>query len=189
MHIKDIINENIIAIIPIYEGGNATKIITMKNEYIKYKRVKTIIRKICSYYALHLSNFRNRYGKILNKRLGIPIVINKNLILIPVKIRIPKFQNDGAFGYINYAFVKETLDYGQTTEVLMEDGKKIIVLQKHKILARDFNNAKIILNEERHINHRENLFNKNQVATVDHIGRLYMEIMELKEMIGKISKK
>ncbi|PAB59376.1 competence protein ComK [Anaeromicrobium sediminis] len=182
--IEDILEESIIAIIPIYDKGNGTNIITMENSHIEYKRVRTVLRRICNEYALHLSAFRRRYGKVINKRLGIPIVINEELILVPFKTRKPKFQNDGAYGYVNFHFVKDIVEDGRHTKLIMENGHEIQVLQRIHSVKRDFNNVKLILNENTKKNPMSYEF--GQVATVDHIGRLYMEIMELKRMIKEM---
>ncbi|MBW6464781.1 MAG: hypothetical protein K0B84_11460, partial [Firmicutes bacterium] len=104
MNILEAIFPNIVALEPYYskDGGNATRIYTASGEIIIDKRrIRTVLKQLARHYNADVAYLRQKYGKIVNCNLIVPLPLSLHLVLVPLKMRLPKFEQDGATGYIN----------------------------------------------------------------------------------------
>lgn len=111
MVLENIIKSGVVAILPIYQNGNVTKLITYDDRQIIYDRTcKTVLKNIAKFYGVDLAAVREQYRRPLNKRYSIPIPLSKELILVPIKVREkPLGENDGTLGYINLSQIEELM--------------------------------------------------------------------------------
>jgi hypothetical protein len=101
---------NIVALEPCYteDGGNSTRIYTASGEIINDKRrVRTVLKQLAFHYNADAACLRKKYGKIVNCRLIVPLPLSLHLVLVPLKLRLPRFEQDGATGYINALAVRK----------------------------------------------------------------------------------
>ncbi|QEK11301.1 hypothetical protein FQB35_02350 [Crassaminicella thermophila] len=196
--IEEILDKGICCIIPIYKTGigNSTKLIIDDGTVIIDKRmVKTILSIIAKYYTIHIQACRAKYGKMLHQRLCVPIFIHNKLLLIPFKMRKPKFPKDGAHGYINFYSIEEIKETNKYTIVRLKNGIEVTCLHRMRTVLQHINKAKLI-EREAYANGRydEQKFHEfyiqyNSPATKGDIARLQKEILELREILKKMIKK
>ena len=196
--LEDVIEDGISSIIPIYDGGgNSTKMIgTDGNICVDHRRVKTILRLISQYYAVHIGACRRKYGKIINQRLGVPIVINSRLVLMPFKMRKPRFENDGAYGYVNFYDIKEIYEDDYHTKIVLNSGVEVLCMQRIRSVKKHMNDTRLIVQniEKDELKREGKSFGKlyasrEGVATMEDLARLYIELLEIKEIVRELKKK
>lgn len=132
--------QQLAALIPFYEKdlGNVTKLLLASGQEILYPHsIDAAIRSLCSYYALHLRLLRRKQQSLLNCKYYTPLPIHKELLLFPIKTRVPKIKNDSSIGYINYFQVKK-MDYSQSAIQLIND-QTIYSLNTPGTLKKRFN--------------------------------------------------
>ncbi|WP_213950737.1 competence protein ComK [Tepidanaerobacter syntrophicus] len=109
MDAKDIIQRKVAALLPIYDRGNVTIFIAGDGEKIVIRKTcKTVLKTLAHCHNVDLVAARKNCGKVLNKKLQVPIPLTPKTLLIPVKFREkPLGKNDGALGYLNFFQIKE----------------------------------------------------------------------------------
>lgn len=108
--------QRIAALVPFYEKdlGNVTKLLLASGQEVLCPHsIDSTLRALCSYYALHLRLIRRKQQSLLNCKYYTPLPIHKELLLFPIKTRVPKIKNDSSIGYVNYLEVKK-IDYPQS---------------------------------------------------------------------------
>lgn len=99
------------ALIPCYENGNAVKAISMNGEItIINKSIKSVIKSIQRTNNIDPVCLRQNYGKYVGRKNNIPLPINFENILIPIKSRKTIGINDGSFGYVNLLAISEVYE-------------------------------------------------------------------------------
>ncbi|MFT9494644.1 hypothetical protein [Anaerosolibacter sp.] len=147
MKFDQIIEKGIYALEPTYmpSKGNVTKIIGADGSiYIDSRVVKTVLKSICKHYAVHIEHCREKYGKMINQRLSVPLPIHKDLLLIPVKVRKPMFANDGACGYINLHGIEVIQGKDENTVFVLKNGAEIECMHRLRTVYQHVNNARLI---------------------------------------------
>lgn len=189
MEIENLITKEIVAIIPVYlqNIGNGTIVYTIdEGAWEIPKTIKTVIRQLCEYFHLDLKVSRNYYGKILNIKNIVPLVLNDDYIFSPVKTRKPFTKNDGSTGYINVKYIDEIIETGDGTEIKMGD-YTIKSLYSKATVNKNINNAIIIkkIFDKNRINNKKNDFyiDSDMPATKGDIALLIKEILYIKENI------
>jgi hypothetical protein len=110
---------SIAALEPCYgkEGGNATRIYSTGGKISEDSRsLQTVLKKITAFYDKDLTHLRRKYGKLLSCTLNAPLPLSPTLVLVPFKMRLPHFKQDGATGYINACQVKEVTSFSTTND-------------------------------------------------------------------------
>ncbi|HSW35618.1 MAG TPA: hypothetical protein VLH18_03350 [Candidatus Limnocylindrales bacterium] len=104
---------SIVALEPCYgtQGGNATRIYTRQGEILEDKRrLLTILKKTVRYYSLDLTSLRQNYATYLGCNQNAPLPLSAQLVLVPLKMRQPLVENDGADGYVNVCAIIDITD-------------------------------------------------------------------------------
>lgn len=94
----------IVALEPCYgkDGGNATRIYTRNGEvYEDNRRLLTVLKNIASHFNADLTALRENYGKLLGCGQNVPLPLSLSLVFVPLKMRNPQFEQDGATGYVS----------------------------------------------------------------------------------------
>lgn len=145
--IEDMINLGICVLCPTYEKniGNVTKIITGDGQsFTDQRTVKTVLKIIAKHHEVHIETYKEKYAKVLHQRLNVPIYLNKKLLLVPLKMRKPKFKKDGAKGYINLYAIEKIIEKETSTLVKLKNNIEITVFNKLKTVQNQINKAKFI---------------------------------------------
>lgn len=182
---EEMIKEGISCLIPVYEDekGNCTKIITDEGRtYVDGRILKTVLKAVCQYYTVQIEYCRKKYGELLHQKIGIPILLHRGLLLIPIKMRKPLFSKDGAYGYINYFAIQSVTEEDGGTMVLLNNDHKIKCLQKIRSVHQYITKAKVIIASEQalfnSLNEENFLQQYNAPATRGDIASLKREIRE-----------
>ncbi len=104
---------NIAALEPCYgkEGGNATRVYTADGcVYEDSRRTVSVLKAIARYYGADLQALRKNYGAVLGLSQYVPLTLTPKLVLVPLKMRRPAFDQDGAIGYVNVCAVVKAGD-------------------------------------------------------------------------------
>lgn len=102
--------KQIAAIVPVYgeSGGNSTRVYTMDGKVFEVdRRMKTVLKKIVNYFSKDLTQLSMKYGSLLQCSQSAPLPLYSRLVLVPLKMRRPQFEKDGATGYVNICAVTE----------------------------------------------------------------------------------
>ncbi|CUH94452.1 hypothetical protein P22_0518 [Propionispora sp. 2/2-37] len=99
--------ESITAIFPKYTAtGDHTVIYLCSGKQLTGKtRVATVIRKLANARAIDLYTLKKQTAAITQRSILQPLPLTPSLILVPVKIRIPRLPGDSSTGYFNYRAV------------------------------------------------------------------------------------
>ncbi|MCT4617853.1 MAG: hypothetical protein N4A62_00435 [Marinisporobacter sp.] len=193
--IEDMISLGICVLCPTYEKniGNVTKIITGDGRsFIDQRKIKTVLKIIAKYHEVHIETYKEKYAKVLHQRLNIPIYLNKKLLLVPLKMRKPKFKKDGAKGYINLYAIEKIIEKETSTLVKLKNNIEITVFNKLKTVQNQINKAKFIEREVRlktkdEAAERKDFYTEYKTpATKGDVARLQEEIEKLTDALKNI---
>lgn len=147
MRPREVFERGLAAILPIYEGGNVTKIISLDGtDLIDKRTIRTVLKDLASFYGTDLVACRKQYGRFINKTNSVPIPLAANLVLTPVKIRErPLGKNDGTLGYINFQEIVEVKDepLGRCT-IVLKSGRCILTKVTHTTMMEYIKNARLV---------------------------------------------
>ena len=105
--VETYIEEGLLAVIPVYEEGSKTVILTLKGRRLEPRSLIWLVKKIASHYDLDLVSLRRRCGELLNLKHHISLPMSEGLVLLPVRSRRAIAAGDITIGYINLKEVKE----------------------------------------------------------------------------------
>ena len=190
--VEKIAADGIMAIIPLYieMKGNSTKIITFNSEdYHIYKSVKSVISLFARYFMVDLNASRKYYGNVLGCVNIVPIPFNKDIILVPIKVRKPLSRNDGSLGYINLNYIKNIEQKENNVQIILDNEKIVKSIQSYSSVHKHIKDARLvkqIYNErDTSIVAENGGFYKefNKPATKGDIAALKNELMDLKNRL------
>jgi hypothetical protein len=116
---------DIAALEPCYgkEGGNATRVYTADGcVYEDKRRTVSVLKAIARYYGADLQALRKNYGTVLGLSQYVPLALTPKLVLVPLKMRKPAFEQDGAIGYVNVCAVVKAGAYNGDDKSACGDG-------------------------------------------------------------------
>ncbi|OEH85554.1 hypothetical protein BHU72_15120 [Desulfuribacillus stibiiarsenatis] len=96
--------ENITSIIPEYsqDGGNITHILLTDGQHVTIdKKNKNVIQQLKAQSSYNVDLLMRQHSSCFAKRHLLPIPIHPKCILVPIKVRKPYGENDGAYGYVS----------------------------------------------------------------------------------------
>lgn len=147
MKVEKMVEKGLAAFIPVYEDGNVTRIFTCDGQQILVRRTcRTVLKNLARFYGVDLVAVRERYGRSINKKQGVPIPMTTNLLLIPVKVRKnPLGENDGTLGYVNFREIKEVTDgEGGKCHITFQCDKDLLVLVSRATMNEYMKNARLV---------------------------------------------
>lgn len=147
MVIEDILDLGVAAMLPVYEGGNVTRLIASDGtEMTDSRTCRTVLKSFARMYGIDLPATREFYGRAINKRHAVPIPFGANMILMPVKIREkPLGENDGTFGYVNFREVQQIDDAGDRSScIVLRCGKTLNTLASRTTVLEYMKNARLV---------------------------------------------
>ena len=139
------------AIIPIYQEnrGDISIIIDKSNkEHRVNKKVKSVLNNIARLYHIDLIECRKKYSSIINKSNTLPIPINEEMTLIPLKMRKPIIESDGSVGYIRFEVVKSVNPANEKNTIITLDNDRIITcLVNYRTVCKNLKDTRIVKQE------------------------------------------
>lgn len=106
-----------------------TTLVTNKKEKIfLHTKIKTVIRHLAIRNSLDLCCLRAKSGHLTIASQLQPLPFSPELLLVPLKIHIPKFRGDSTVGYVNFHHVASLHANQSTTSLLLHNGTSINVL-------------------------------------------------------------
>ncbi len=182
--------KSIAAIIPYYKRdlGNVTKLLLEDGQEVHCPQsINSTLRSICNYYTLHLKLLRRKQQGLLNCKYYTPLPLHKNLLLFPIKTRVPKIKNDSSLAYINFYQVKK-MDYPKSN-IELNSGQTLHSLNSPSTLKKRY--QQVLLSAKFH---EDNLssdphLKENKVEYLYPLTRRDMEpiVKELEHIRGLLS--
>ena len=145
--IKQCYELGLIALIPIYKDmrGDYTKILTGNlKEYYIAKNIRTVINILARYKLIDLNQSRKYYGNKLGCKNLIPIPLDKETILTPIKLRKASCKSDSTFGYINVKYIKDIEERNGVCVVNLKGNIKLETLQKTETVEKHIRNGNLV---------------------------------------------
>ena len=188
--------QGIIALIPTYIDmkGDGTKILTGdKTEHYVAKNIKRVIKILARKELLDLKESKKYYGGKLGCKNLVPIALNKETILIPIKTRKALSKNDSSFSYVNLKHIEEVIEDKRNAILLLKDQREIITRQRMITIKKHIRNGRLleeIIDAEDNTRNTEiiredDLFNQyNAPATKGDIMALRNELMSIKRKLN-----
>jgi len=139
----------IAALVPCYHDryGNATEVMYLgRDTAIVPRTVKTVLKNLAKEYAVDIKASREKYGKLLGCGRSAPIPLDRETILIPLKMRRVISKNDSARGYINCFAVKDVQEKGEgcTCIVVLRDDRTVKCLHSKKNIKQHISNCHFV---------------------------------------------
>src|SRR5690554_1327972 len=121
--------------IPVYKQGQGdiTKVLCGDGIeiYLSY-HIRSFIRRLAYEHYMDLVSIRRTLQEQLGQKNILPYPFHPGLILLPLKVRKPKLKKDGAFGYINYIWVKNIRDRGKYCQIIFKNDAQLEILQQYQ---------------------------------------------------------
>jgi hypothetical protein len=143
------------ALRPVYrEGaGDGTEIILRSGERLwQPRRIKAVRTELAHLYGVDLVAVRRRYGAYLERASSVPLPFAARLILVPLRLRLPRCRGDASQGYVSYHEVKEvraTASPPFRSLVVLSSGVEIPVLSSRRVVLQHLSAARLV--EERYL--------------------------------------
>jgi len=148
--------DKIACMLAVYEKnmGNCSKIIFQSGKEILLKQsVDSALRAIAKHYTIDINELKKKQRSLLNSKNYIPLPINKDILFISIKTRLPKIKKDPSVSYINF-YAIDRLDK-KASLIHMKNGQEVECLNSIKTLKKRYNQgeicAKIKNDEQRQI--------------------------------------
>mgnify|MGYP002084969812 CR=1 FL=1 len=127
MELENIMWEEVMAIIPDYDDkGNCTKLYMKNGEIQKMnKSFRAVRNKVCKYYLMDFKAAREHFREISFMKNLVPISFDGEDVFVYIKVRKPKFKNDGAHGLVNTTYIEK------------------VTKDKDKVMVKFYNNENI----------------------------------------------
>lgn len=123
------------AIIPLREenGGNFTKVIIENGfEWTEEVRCSTYIKKLARVVSFDTQAWIANASKVISRSYGIPLPLHPGVVLVPVKVRIAEYKDEGTSGYVNLLKIEgmERVDK-KITRLFFTSGLEIDVMSSY----------------------------------------------------------
>lgn len=135
MHITSISHppETLAAVLPDYTpGGDCTALITADGTCSRSAvAIRSIIRRLARERAIDLAALKQKSAQATGQRMLHILPLADNLVLVPLKVRIPRVGRDNCTGYINaccVAAVRNTAPPPYKSTVVLQSGREIASL-------------------------------------------------------------
>ncbi len=154
--------QSIVALEPCYgpEGGNSTRIYTRQGDLIQdNRRLKTILAKMLKFYGYDLVELRNKYKNYLGCGQCVPLPISHQLALVPLKMRQPLVENDGASGYVSVADIVKITEEESSSEsgeqlkcrLYLNGGLIVPCCFTRQVVEKRLNQGRLVLDHYRYL--------------------------------------
>lgn len=181
---KELIEQDILVMIPSYEGesGNCTKVHLKEDVMVLKYTLRTFLRKLCSHHHFDLKASNVHYGRLISARSNLPIPINPDRIYIQLKVREPIGKDDGAMGFFKLNGIRRIFSREGVTYVRMENGVEhpcLCKLETAKKQLRQGNLVRELMNKKKAdlIGEAVEYYaSQDGPAMKSDIARLYMKI-------------
>lgn len=145
------IKGEVAAVKPVYtKTGDGTEIILTNGEVIQDPRsIRSVYRVLARLYAVDVVAARQYYRKVLGQANGIPLPFSAQLVLCPVKMRIPRCRGDFTLGYVSYRQVAKVEDLAgedYRSVIVLQNGVKLFCLNRPAFLQKQMALARLVEN-------------------------------------------
>ena len=154
--VKDYLWEGLLALVPDYRSGYKSTVITKKKSYPDSRSVNWLTQIIAQYHCLDYSLMMKRGRHLLEQRHNISLAFTAGLVLIPVRLKVAKSQNELATGYISLMEIKEivTMPAGSDrkgptwlSKITFKNGKQLLTLNSKKTLQERMRHGQRVLSD------------------------------------------
>ena len=154
--VKDYLREGLLALVPDYRSGYKSTVITKRKSYPDSRSVNWLAQMIARYHCLDYSLMMKRGRSVLEQRHNISLAFTAGLVLIPVKLKVAKSQNELATGSISLNEIEDivTMPAGSDrkgpdwlSKVIFKNGKQLFTLNSKKTLQERMRHGQRVLSD------------------------------------------
>lgn len=132
------------AYIPCYDGGNSVMAVKKSGQTVTLdKGIKTVVRMLLKESSMDINAFRKNFSGSAGKLNLIPIPLNLDTVLIPLKVRKAIGKNDGAYAYVDMSSIKDVSGF-RTSTVTLLCGMEIGCLESPRAVKRRMQTANMV---------------------------------------------
>lgn len=155
--------------------GASTKVIFENGQsLIVHRSISSVLTEVAHFHSIDLKLLRKNQLSYVQNKYYIPLPIAKDLLLIPIKTKIPIVPKDPSISYINYHSIKEISN--KSSIIYLNNGQKIKSLNSIETLMKRYNQA-TVCHKLNTINSKEDSLNLYP-ATKGDLERLKVDILE-----------
>lgn len=138
--------ETIAAIVPVYtERGDETLILTCDGKTYCYGiKIQSLIKRLARKVCVDIRGLQQAAFRLLSQSSVLPLRFSEELLLVPLRMRIPRTTGDRGSGYVNYFAFQELADDGANCILAINDGHLLTVLWSKKTTFIHLNNGRIL---------------------------------------------
>lgn len=139
-------DRDIVAILPAYgEMGDHTLLYLRSGTCrVLAVKIKTIIRHLAQRQCKDVSLMRAWASRYTRQKIGVPLPVSWELVLVPFKARQPKVAGDETMGCINFAHLREIKQVKGKTILRLTNGQEIPVLWNTITMQHHIRDARLI---------------------------------------------
>ena len=138
----------------------------------------TVVKHLTCHYSKDLVSLRKNYGELLGITQNVPLPLNLDLVLVPLKMRYPQFEKDGASGYVNVCAVESLTTLPEHEKAMTPEVKCTVQLEGGSSLAclnSKRNTDKRLINGRLALSHYKSLHGYKKNTGLDLASGLVME--------------
>lgn len=161
--------------------GDCCRLRDENGENICNKNMKSMTGELFRDKCLDLKIIKRRCSRVLSQKNLTPLYLGPEEILMPIRIRKPRVQRDGGYGYVNYFMLEKIVE----DSLILKDGSRIFFIDSERSIIKRMKMAKILDEAFRDNKDRTREFRVNlkEPATKEDISVLLGEIVELKRKL------
>ena len=142
-----IADREIAAIIPEYTAQGDFTVLYLRDgscERLPVK-VETVVRFLSERRREDIRLLRLWAGEITHAKLWMPLGISWELVLVPLKVRVPRVEGDSTIGYFNFTQIEQSYSQDESVaSIYLRGGQRIDLLWTHQTISKHLQNAWLI---------------------------------------------
>jgi len=173
--------QSIVALEPCYgpEGGNTTRIYTRQGEMFEdSRRLKTVLIRFLKFYGYDLVELRKTYRSYLGCGQCVPLPVSHSLALVPLKMRQPLVENDGASGYINVTDIvriseeeSSEADKQIKCRIYLKGGLSVPCCFTRQFVEKRLTQGRLALDRYRHLHNQDSILKPQPLIAAEGVRR------------------
>ncbi len=149
--IKRYLQEGLLALVPVYDNGYKSEVITRQGRYQEARSVLALVTGLAAAYSYDLPALRRRCSALLGVKHHITLALGENLVLLPVKVRHCAVPGEMTIGYANMGQIEVVLpaESGETalSRIIFEGGVELLTINTVEKIKKRLEHGETVLKD------------------------------------------
>jgi len=139
-------DREIAAIVPEYTAQGDHTVLYLRDGSCEFLPVKaeTVVRFLSERKREDIRLLRIWAEGITHAKLWLPLGISWELVLVPLKVRLPRVEGDSTIGYFNFSGIEKFYEQGKAAVLHLQGGKLIELMWTHLTVSKHLQHAWLI---------------------------------------------